>query len=604
MRSRHFTASIYMVALLATGSAFAQTSQEAATPDTVIQSSTTITTQTVPTIPPVDESINKLLDLQGNECDVSKKLDGARNPCMSLDLIHNTNLGAVITKTKDAPIVGARTLAGTMAETAIDAWGYCRYIRNQSTHSMFVPFKSLPEWKSYIIDNTPPNINLLDCSRGGWKDVPPNYGPNAQTNQCHSNPTAQQVLLPYAPFPPSATFAPPEVKTYTCLSPDGTTFVETARGYYYGLDSGKEQDLRDPPPPGWDIDHVDYVYDGICGTANKVAAPNNFENMEDGLGFLCHVGAHSALNNNKTTGIWEWACLSGNGGGITASCSTANLASVSLTPHQCTGIGAGPVDMSILVDASASMQPLVDATAVAFQDLLTQLTPFGSNINYNVVMIGGKGGYTPASGGGCPYGQLTPFGQPDVTTTVASLNKVTASNNTPIASAMNYATSFLTNPKHQRAMVVISDGVETCAKSINIVPTIQQIQSKGIRMFGVYMENDIYYKHGSTDSVQGAANFAAMTAHNSITASGVDNQLSGALADMLTQATTSTCELNNATITTPAGKVVGTLTPTSPPINLQPGNYNITYTQCGQPYVQVTTIVAPKTTLDPGIPCP
>jgi hypothetical protein len=554
-------------------------------------------------------AIATLSPLPANECDISS--NAPANMCgMVTSVIAN---GAVVTDNVNAPMIGARSMANSIAVTAIDTYGYCRYVNNNSAESIFVPFQTPREWLAFINAflpvNTAPDadIILLDCSRGGGMPIPPNFGnpqTDPQTNQCVSNPPSQNIIAPYMPYPPAASYTSVTPLTFNCLSPDGTPFTETAVAQLTGIDSGFGPNAG---VVGWTTSNVLYTYNGICGAANGIAA------VAAPTGNLCHVGVASTpaqtTDNNGGT-IWTWTCSGGNGGGNAASCATSDApVVVSLAPQQCTGSSTQPVDLSILVDASASMQPALAAEDTAFANVLTNISA-NSNINYSIVMIGGTGGYAPSGNvannynKNCPYGYLAPFGRPNVPIMLSNLSQAQANTATPIAAAMNLAANDLTNTAHQRAMILISDGVETCVAgdtNDNVIPTIQQIQANGIAMYGVQIED------GSNDAGS-AGNFNAFNGGFTTVNGGNNNsdidvsQLTAALNNMLNTAITTTCQLS-ATIADPAsGTTLGTLT-SGGSMSLMPGIYNVTYSLCGQTFTQSVPITV-ATQLNPGLACP
>jgi hypothetical protein len=282
-----------------------------------------------------------LSDLPSNECDMSFSTS-SNSPCpASAVIVNNTN----------APIVAARSIAHSAALTPIDAYGYCRYVNNNSTDSIFLPFRTSPEWLAFIV-NHPPGINLVDCSRGGLVFVPPNFGASAQTNQCASDPPSQPVTAPYRPYPPAATYTSAPL-TFHCTSsspsPAGTAFTETAVAQLTGIDSGYGPN---PGVVGWDISDVLYTYNGMCGASNGAVAST--APTTD----LRNIGAPSSPTQ-ASDGSWNWACSGGNGGGAPATCSTGSVSPVA-------GVcGAVNGTMVSGIPAASSLCATGTATAVA-----------------------------------------------------------------------------------------------------------------------------------------------------------------------------------------------------------------------------------------------
>jgi len=215
-------------------------------------------------------------------------------------------------------IVAARIIAGTNdTGTAIDAYGYCRYVSNNSTNAIFIPFRTYtPEWQAFF-QHTPDLVALNDCSRGGQVPIAPNFGSGAQTNQCVGSPIPpdQNITAPFALYtaasPPQYTPATP-VDFPNCISSDGTGFDEQALPTLAGFDSGAGPSTT----PGWNVSSVAYTYDGLCGDAVH-DAPSSTAPTND----LCHVGINTAVVlTGGSPQQWTWTCLAGNGGGTPAIC--------------------------------------------------------------------------------------------------------------------------------------------------------------------------------------------------------------------------------------------------------------------------------------------
>jgi len=215
--------------------------------------------------------------------------------------------GAIGASTANNQWQGARMEPNSTAQSAIDAFGYCRYLSNTGDTFYFVPLASEEEWRGFI-SNHPRGATFATCSRGGLVPVPPNFGQGGASNQCVTSQPVQSVLTPYKPASVAAPFVAPPV-TYACQSMDGTAFTETATATFASRDSGYGPDNV----IGWDVTKILYTFDGVCGAAKGVitaTAPTHD---------LCHVGVPSAVIG---TGPFTWICSGGSGGGKNVSCSS------------------------------------------------------------------------------------------------------------------------------------------------------------------------------------------------------------------------------------------------------------------------------------------
>lgn len=590
-----------------------------------------------------------------NECDIA--LSGGTDPCLSLPFTSGTGINttdAAVIRSSDASndyplIYGARSLAGSNAAMAIDAHGYCRYVDNGSANAIFIPFKSKKEWVNGFITtiNKKSNgIKLSTCSRGSQNEndliyIHPNDADNiymtgkgstdARLNQCkiiNGLPASHGERLPYKKYGTTVpTYTPTDIPfTFKCTSPDGTPFNETVTEVgFIGLNSG-ERDGTLPPPLGWVLNYVKYSYDGICGDANGVASATAPTTN------LCHVGKPSAVSK-KSDGTWGWTCSNGNGGGQVGLCGAEASdapVNVSLSRLQCNATSGPDTDIAILLDSSQSMESVVKASQTVFKQLLSKFDN-SKTIKYSVMSVGGTGGYTPENGSGdvcclfdkcaselqalgmdstnctkncfyrpiCAYGHLMDFGthtSTDLDAVASKLAQIKSNTNTPLVSAMRYtAETDLSDETHARAMIVISDGAETCAdisKSVELpssqggqrnsnqmqadaVQAVQELRNSGIKMYGVRIWN------GVAKSV-GLRTYDQFDAYNQVLDSTTSALTAGtfgtALKEMLDKAvSTATDELTAKvyTTTTPE-KFVGTLT-SSTTLSLQPGSYKIEY---------------------------
>lgn len=231
------------------------------------------------------------------ECNLSK-IPGTTDACPP---------GAVGAGTPNKGWNGGRVEPKTDSKTAVDAYGYCRYVGNAGDKPEFIPFGDEDEWHSYL-SNHPPSVYLIQCTRGGAIAVPPNFGKDGATNQCTGLPPLQNIIVPYKPANVPSSFTGPPI-TYNCTAADGTPFTETATATLEPHDSGYGPD----PALGWTFSKILYDYNAVCGPAKGVAS-----NAAPTSG-LCSVGVASAVIG---TGPYQWICSSGNGGGKNVTCST------------------------------------------------------------------------------------------------------------------------------------------------------------------------------------------------------------------------------------------------------------------------------------------
>jgi hypothetical protein len=253
--------------------------------------------------------------LPPNECELTNAAISTQACLMQPGVGPN---GAVGNQSLDAGgpnYVGTRSLSLYNADTAIHAYGYCIYVNNQSAKTIFVPFNSQREIMAFISD-LPPGVTAIDCSVPGQVMVPPNFLGVPQANQCANNPPSQPVNVPnYAPYANKAsaiaTYTGSPATPFSCTSPDGTAFTETATA------TCSQQDSNNPVTQvGWVPTTIVYTYDGMCGAANGVAS------VTAPATDLCHVGVALNAPAQDGSGNWAWTCFGGNGpNSHNASCS-------------------------------------------------------------------------------------------------------------------------------------------------------------------------------------------------------------------------------------------------------------------------------------------
>ena len=270
--------------------------------------------------------------LTSDQCDLTTGHPLDRPVCPT----SNPNL-AVALPTYDA----ARADPG-MAGPPIDVWNFCRYVDNYGTNSLFVPFRTSPEWVAFV-NHREPGLTLVTCSRPGSVNVPSDY-------PTYPNPTGLQDL-PLNPWYNAelACDTGQEISVSLAYARTGTTitsteqFTCTVKGLCDDAappNCGADQNWQltatatltagvapdsaaTPVSGGWMLTNVVYAgtkpppnpaptpIDGQCGSANGTpvsAAPSSE---------LCAVGAASAVNGS---GPWTWTCA-GSNGGTDANCS-------------------------------------------------------------------------------------------------------------------------------------------------------------------------------------------------------------------------------------------------------------------------------------------
>ncbi|MER2519761.1 MAG: vWA domain-containing protein [Bdellovibrionales bacterium] len=599
-------------------------------------------------------ALDSYKSLPPNMCDISAET--SQDKCSTQNQIKTS--GAVIVNSPDAPIVASRNAAHATSEVPIDAYGFCRYVINNANYPVFIPYRTSGEWLAFI-NSRLDNIKVVNCSRGGSVQIPPNFGLDPRANQCASNPPPQSVIAPYKPYPPAAALRVNAPEPFSCRSADGTAFTETAVAQLAGIDSAIGE--SNAGIAGWVKSDVLYTYDGVCG---NISGSGGTEPPSGNS--LCHVGVASSVTTStyNDSPAWAWTCSGGNGGGNAASClmlqdvdgrcgdtkgmqallpnvdkellcasgtpsavqnatslagqpmwtwqcapaspngetATCNVlhgsVALTLTPKECTGRALLPVDISILVDASGSMQTLVDAARNSFQKLLWYVSS-SPNVHYNIAMAGGSGPYAykpnPANANlasSCHYGFLNSLGDHNVPIITEMLNDTVAVGNTPLALTLSQAALTLNNPSHKRALVLLSDGIETCQNygaAENIVPTIIELQSQGYHVYGV-----MFIRNGKTinSDKKALANFDSMDAYNVVSEKNMligQDRLTPALATILNEAQMTTCSVKARIYSSGKNaKYVGELDSDST-LFILPGKYTVVYSLCGQVDMSVFT---------------
>lgn len=177
-----------------------------------------------------------------------------------------------------------------------------------------------------------------------------------------------------------------------------------------------------------------------------------------------------------------------------------------------------PTDFVLMMDASASLQSLVDSVRANVDNVVATLQT-RPDINLTITVVGGDG-YTdrflsPNHQNFCFMGRL--FGPAAANTNVVDplIAAVRSGESTPLDATMRYSATFFKQDTRRHVILAISDGLETCsgnaADAVNAVQTNNQVDVYGIR----YVPVDGF---GAANDV-GAANFFAAMNHGSVNAS-------------------------------------------------------------------------------------
>jgi len=176
------------------------------------------------------------------QCDISS------NPQASPACSALVGFLAVTTSDPTYHFNAVRSDAGQSASVPIDAYidspsmELCRYVDNTSTsgQSIFVPFKSPPEWNAFY-KHLPGFVSLSDCTRAMQDSISPD------ANCYNPVPAAQPVTLPYVRFPVPDTNPPQNPQqtiqvTFQCTDSAGKNpWQEVATAVYQGIDADNSQ---------------------------------------------------------------------------------------------------------------------------------------------------------------------------------------------------------------------------------------------------------------------------------------------------------------------------------------------------------------------------
>jgi hypothetical protein len=249
---------------------------------------------------------------------------------------------------------------------------------------------------------------------------------------------------------------------------------------------------------------------GTCKVNGTCGASNGLTLSEEPASGLCDKGTPSAISGS---GPWTWTCA-GSQGGSTASCSAQT------TPCA----GTKPVNLVIVLDASGSMQTLVDAAKDAIKKIATTYLADKPNVTVTLTVFGGVG-YTPDpaySSGMCDVGKLVGPSGLDSPGIIAALNSVEAVNNTPLARALQHADQYI-DGKPNPAVIVLTDGHETCGGNVN--DAAAALNTKGVKLFGIAYPSPSY----------GTYNASSFSKFDSYATAGTDQEVLDVLNTYLTQ---------------------------------------------------------------------
>ncbi len=103
------------------------------------------------------------------ECNISGASTGSMTSCTSSYVAATqTSQTAAVNDEADtnctSSYCGARSEANKAAQAPIDAHGFCRWVDNATTNSIFIPFRSTNEWTK-LLNNLPAGISTVHCAR-------------------------------------------------------------------------------------------------------------------------------------------------------------------------------------------------------------------------------------------------------------------------------------------------------------------------------------------------------------------------------------------------------------------------------------------------------
>jgi hypothetical protein len=150
----------------------------------------------------------------------------------------------------------------------IDVYGYCRYVDNSSTQSIFVPFRTEQEWVAFVYHEG--NMNAL-CARPGVIPIAPD-------TRCNDPNATFSVIAPYARLNTTLTtggsFAcvvPGQCNSCGC-GPD-QPWTETVSATIIASNPSVDGNTGPEVPPDWTVQSVTYGGDEPPANAPPACTP-------------------------------------------------------------------------------------------------------------------------------------------------------------------------------------------------------------------------------------------------------------------------------------------------------------------------------------------
>jgi len=183
----------------------------------------------------------------------------------------------------------------------------------------------------------------------------------------------------------------------------------------------------------------------------------------------------------------QWVPTNPNQNGI--ACGGGGTATVNFQGTACSAANQ-PTDVVFVLDASDTMDTVVNAARTTLEQLVTSTFSQRPDINMTVTVLGGSG-YTPTQftsptqcdGQQGYFGAIYGPAPGTVAGVSAVLNPIVAAGSTPLAATITYSTSFFSGNRNH-VMVVMSDGLEECggdpAAAVKAAEA-QHINVQGIR---------------------------------------------------------------------------------------------------------------------------
>jgi hypothetical protein len=187
-----------------------------------------------------------------------------------------------------------------------------------------------------------------------------------------------------------------------------------------------------------------------------------------------------------------------------------------------------PTQFTIVLDASGSMQDLIDSARSSLQHLTATYLEPRPDIPLTITAIGGRHyapQYADTKLSGCFYGRVTDTGPAKEDVIDAAVSQIQAIDNTPLATAVNYSSAILNYPDKRKVMLVLSDGLETCLG--DPVQAVERARSQNnVEVFGI--------RYGGADDEDADTFFKAMNASARATSqSQIENEMKKVIKDVV-----------------------------------------------------------------------